>query len=251
MNFMTFLRLISIISMSLLFISCVPEQGSKWGVHDLSRPRPRVVRPGQTDDAPPSDAVVLFNGTDFDHWKHVSGSDQVRWKIKDNYMEVTPKTGDIETREGFGSCQLHIEWRTPEPVHGSGQGRGNSGIFFMGRYEVQVLDSYNNDTYPDGQAGAIYGQKPPLVNACRKPGQWQSYDIIFHAPIFENEKIQKPATITVFHNNVLVQDNWQIKGTTYHSKAAGYQAHPAKLPLRLQDHHNPMRFRNIWIRPLD
>jgi hypothetical protein len=250
MNFEKFFKLITIL-MPLLFISCKSEQIEKWSIHDLSRPKPRVVRPGQTNDAPPSDAIILFDGTDFDHWKNVAGSGPVQWIIKDDYMQVVPQTGDIETRQAFGSCQLHIEWRTPAEIKGTGQGRGNSGVFLMGRYEVQMLDSYNNQTYPDGQAGAIYGQKPPLVNACRKPGQWQSYDIIFHAPVFENDKIAKPARITVLHNKILIQDNWQIKGTTFHSKPPEYQTHPAKLPLRLQDHHNPMRFRNIWIRPLN
>jgi hypothetical protein len=144
-----------------------------------------------------------------------------------------------------------VEWQTPEAAQGNSQGRSNSGVFLMSKYEVQVLDCYNNTTYADGQTGAIYGQKPPLVNACRKPGQWQTYDIVFHAPVFEGDKVVKPATITVLHNGVLIQDHWEIQGTAFHKIRAYYEPHADKLPIKLQDHGNPIRFRNIWIRPLE
>ena len=222
----------------------------EWDVHDMDRLRPPVVTPGEEDRLPPSDAIVLFDGTDVSAWHGRDGQD-VPWTVKDGYMEVVPRSGDIRTRQFFGSCQLHIEWAAPEEIDGSGQDRGNSGVFFMDRYEVQILDSYDNDTYPDGQAAAIYGQAPPLVNASREPGQWQSFDIIFRAPVFEGGELKKPATITVFHNGVLVQDHWEIQGTTRHKQRPSYDPHPDKLPIRLQDHRDRVRFRNIWIRPLD
>lgn len=241
------LMLISIVA----FVACQAQHLTQWAVHDESRPHPPVIRPGETDNDPPSDAIVLFDGTDLSVWKSTKDGGPAKWKVQDGFMEVTPKAGDIQTRQAFGSCQLHIEWRTPDLVKGESQGRGNSGVFLMEKYEVQVLDCYNNVTYADGQAAAIYGQNPPLVNVCRKPGQWQSYDIIFHAPVFEGDKVIKPATITVLQNGVLVQDHWVIKGTTFWKKRAYYEPHTEKLPLRLQDHGNPTRFRNIWIRPLE
>lgn len=234
----------------LVVISCTAQQVGQWAVHDMSRPRPAVVTPGKTDDAPPSDAIVLFDGTDLSQWKSIKGGGEAKWKVQDGYMEVVPKTGSIKTKQGFGSCQLHIEWRTPDVVEGDGQKRGNSGVFLMGKYELQVLDSYDNVTYADGQAGAVYGQKPPLVNVCREPGQWQTYDILFHAPQFDGDKVVNPATITVLQNGVLVQDHWEIQGTAFHKKPAYYEPHADKLPLQLQDHGNPMRFRNIWIRSI-
>ena len=229
------------------WLGCTAAVKHQWKVNDVTRPHPPVVTPGATDNAPPSDAVVLFDGTDLSHWKTDNGS-PAGWKVENGYMEVVPKSGTIHTDQAFGSCQLHVEWAEPEVVKGNGQERGNSGIFLMGHYEVQVLDCYDNPTYADGQTGAIYGQKPPLVNACRKPGQWQTYDIIFHAPVFEGDKVKKPATVTVIQNGVLVQDHWVIEGSTFHKKRAVYEPHPAKLPLQLQDHGNPVRFRNIWIR---
>ncbi len=237
--------------LSMALISCNGTQVRKWAKHDPARTHPPVVTPGQTDRQPPSDAVVLFDGTDLGAWQNTRDGGEAKWKIIDDYMEVVPKSGDIATRQPFGSCQLHIEWSTPEVVNGASQGRGNSGVFLMSKYEVQILDSYENVTYADGQAGAVYGQNPPMVNASRKPGRWQSYDIIFHAPKFKDGKAEKPATITVLHNGVLIQDNWVIRGTTYHKNASTYEPHPDKMPLVLQDHHNPTRFRNIWIRPLD
>ncbi len=242
----------SILVISILaVIACAAEQSYQWAVHDESRPVPPVVTPGQTDNDPPSDAIVLFDGSNLSAWKSLNDGGDAKWKVQDDFMEVVPKTGDIETRQSFGSCQLHIEWRTPDEVKGDGQGRGNSGVFLMGKYEVQVLDCYDNVTYADGQAAAIYGQKPPLVNVCKKPGQWQTYDIIFHAPVFEADQVVKPAVVTVLQNGVLVQDHWQIEGTTFHKVRSHYEPHAKKLPLKLQDHGNPMRFRNIWIRPLD
>jgi len=227
------------------------QQVTQWGVHDNSRPKPPIVMPGETDNSPPSDAIVLFDGTDLSEWKSCKDGGEAKWKVKDGYMEVVPKTGDIHTRQLFGSCQVHIEWCTPDIAEGNGQERGNSGLFLMERYELQMLDSYNNATYADGQAGAIYGQNPPQVNACKKPGQWQTYDIIFHAPVFEGEKVTKAATVTVFQNGVLVQDHWKIKGATFYKTSTHYEPHAEKMPLRLQDHRNSMRFRNIWVRSLD
>ncbi len=219
---------------------------SKWRVHDKARPVPPSVRPGD-GPAAPSDAIVLFDGRDLSQW--TDGSKEARWKVESGFMEVNG-TGQIQTREHFGDCQLHLEFATPEKVEGSSQGRGNSGVFFFGRYEVQILDSYQNRTYADGQAAALYGQTPPLVNASRGPGKWQSYDIIFHAPRFEGDKLLAPARVTVLHNGVLVQDNTPFIGATAHRAVAQYSPHEATGPIALQDHGNPMRFRNIWIRKL-
>ena len=165
-------------------------------------------------------------------------------------MEVARRTGDIRTKQAFGDCQLHIEWATPEEVVGESQGRGNSGVFLMSTYEVQVLDSYENKSYADGQAGAVYGQKPPLVNASRGPGEWQTYDIVFRRPKFKDGQVIKPATITVLQNGVLIQDHWVIEGETLFQQRARYTDHADKLPIKLQDHGNPVRYRNIWIREL-
>ncbi|MHC4753717.1 MAG: 3-keto-disaccharide hydrolase [Planctomycetota bacterium] len=220
-----------------------------WGVHDRSRPLPEVVTPGTQFGDPPSDAIVLFDGTDLSQWEHPKGG-PARWKVENGYMEVVRKSGSVRTKQGFGSCQLHIEWATPEVVKGKDQGRGNSGVYLMKHYEVQVLDSYGNTTYADGQAAAIYGQSPPMVNASRGPGQWQSYDIIFHRPVFKGNKVVKAGTVTVFHNGVLVQDNWAIKGPTAHKREAEYEPHEDRLPISLQNHGNPVRYRNIWLREL-
>jgi hypothetical protein len=207
-------------------------------------PEPKVVTPG-SEGGPPSDAIVLFDGHDLSQWH---GGD--KWLIKDGVATV--HGGGITSKQSFGSCQLHAEWAAPEVVQGEGQGRGNSGIYFQGRYEVQVLDSYGNKTYYDGQAASIYKQWPPLVNACRKPGEWQTYDIIFDAPRFDADgQLTKPAYLTVLHNGVLVQNHAELQGATAWDRAPAYQAHPPKLPLHLQDHGNPVRFRNLWIRELD
>ena len=214
-------------------------------------PPVRVITPGKTAADAPSDAIVLFDGKDASKWKAQQGGGPVKWKIEGNALVVAGGTGGIETKEGFGDCQLHIEWRTPAVVKGESQGRGNSGIFLMGKYELQVLDSYNNRTYSNGQAASIYKQTPPLVNASRGPGEWQTYDILFTAPTFQEDgTVRTPARITVFHNGVLVQNNTTIWGSTQYVGTPNYEKHGDKEPLVLQDHGNPTAFRNIWIRPL-
>jgi 3-keto-disaccharide hydrolase len=221
--------------------------------HARDCPAPPVIDAGRAASpvAPPSDAVILFDGKNLAKWRRADGS-PARWKLKDGYMEVAPGTGAISTAQGFGDVQLHIEWATPAPPQGSDQDRGNSGVFLMGQYEVQVLDSYGNVTYPDGQAGAIYGQFPPLVNASRPPGEWQSYDIVFRRPRFGPDgTLEQPATLTVFHNGVLVQDHRTLTGPTAHQSRPPYKAHPDRLPISLQDHGHPVRYRNIWLRQLE
>jgi hypothetical protein len=207
---------------------------------------PRVVDP----DPLPSDAIVLFDGEDLSQWKSDKDGGPAKWEVKDGAATVNG-TGYISTKQSFGDCQLHIEWATPAVVKGEGQGRGNSGVYLQGRYEIQILDSYINKTYYDGQAGAVYKEYAPLVNVCRKPGEWQAYDIIYHAPRFDDAgKLLKPGRVTVLQNGVLIQDNVEIKGPTGAAGEPKYTAHPLKQPLTLQDHHNPVRFRNIWIREL-
>ena len=207
-------------------------------------PEPKVVLPGAEPGAPPADAIVLFDGKDLSKWKNGEN-----WEILDGYA-ITRKS-DIVTKDSFGDCQMHVEFATPATVQGNGQGRGNSGIYFMERYEVQILDSFNNPTYFDGQCASIYKQTPPMVNVSRKPGEWQTYDIIFEAPRFaEDGKVTKPTIITVLHNGVVVQNHFELTGGTSFIEKPHYTAHPAKLPLRLQFHLNAVRFRNIWIREL-
>jgi 3-keto-disaccharide hydrolase len=236
--------------------ACYAQVQTTWKIHDPNRPLPAVIDPGtsSTQDSPgrpPSDAVVLFDGKDLSHWSHKDGS-AAKWKVENGYAEVAAKTGYIYTREGFGDCQLHVEFAEPVPPKGESQERGNSGVFLMGLYEIQVLDSYENKTYADGQASAVYGQYPPLVNAARPPGQWQSYDILFHGPRFDKDgKLTRPARVTVLHNGVLVQDNVELSGPTAHGQRPPYKSHAEKLPLGLQDHGNPVRYRNIWIRELN
>src|SRR5712671_2468332 len=188
----------------------------KWRVHDVSRPRPPVVTPGAESGRPPSDAIVLFDGANLSRWVTYAKGQPVepKWKVEQGYMEVVPATGGIQTREKFGDVQLHLEWASPAEINGNSQGRGNSGVLLMSRYEIQVLDSYDNPTYADGQAAAIYGQSPPPVNASRKPGEWQTYDIVFEAPQFDDEKLVKPAYVTVFHNGVLMHNRREIIGST-------------------------------------
>jgi hypothetical protein len=227
---------------------------SRWKSNDPDRPVPPVIEPGtpSTQDSPgrpPSDAVVLFAGKDLSYWLGEDGQ-PAKWKVTDGAMEVVPHTKSIHTRQPFGDCQLHVEFREPVPPSGEGQERGNSGVFLMGLYEIQVLDSYDNKTYADGEASALYGQFPPQVNASRPAGQWQMYDVIFHAPRFRDGKLLRPARVTVLHNGVLVQDNVELSGPTAHHDRPPYKATPDKLPLSLQDHGNPVRFRNIWIREL-
>jgi len=213
-------------------------------------PEPEKVTPGE-GNAPPSDAIVLFDGENLDEWESVRGG-EAKWILENGYMTVKPGTGDIMTKRSFRDVQLHIEWRTPAEVVGESQGRGNSGVFLMNQYEVQILDSYNNRTYSNGQAGSIYKQHIPLVNASRGPGEWQTYDIVFMAPVFyEDGRVRNPATITVFHNGVLVQNHVDIRGITHFKGLQWYEAHDERLPIRLQDHSNPVSFRNIWIRELN
>jgi hypothetical protein len=211
---------------------------------------PTIVTPGRSGGDPPSDAIVLFGGKDLSRWRANDGS-PAKWTIRDGYIEVAPGAGDIITSDKFGDVQLHIEWATPAVAKGEGQDRGNSGVFFMERYEVQVLDSYDNKTYFHGQAGAVYKQHAPLVNASRRPGEWQAYDIVFRAPRFDEQgKVIERARITVFHNGVLIQNNVEIYGITYNDRPAIYIAHSPQESIRLQDHGNPTRYRNIWIRRL-
>ena len=245
---------LNFITMKIIYLSaCLALLGfARTGISaeatgEIAPPKdePRVIDPGP----PPSDAIVLFDGKDLSQWAGEKNG-PAKWEIKDGVATVNG-TGSISTKQEFGDCQLHVEWATPEKVEGEGQGRGNSGILLQGRYEVQVLDSYINKTYYHGQAGSIYKQYAPLVNACRKPGEWQTYDIIFHAPRFDADgKLEKPGTVTVLQNGVLVQDNVEIKGITGPTGAPKYRAHPVKQSLVLQDHHNPVRYRNIWIREL-
>jgi hypothetical protein len=226
-----------------------------WPVHDSSRTRPAVVEPTPAPDeppSPPSDAVVLFDGSTLDAWEHLDES-APSWTVQENaYFEVKPGSGPIRTKEGFGDVQLHIEWMVPQSVEGEGQSRGNSGVYLMGTYEVQVLDSHEETTYADGQAAAIYGQYPPLVNAMRPQGEWQTYNIVFRRPHFDEDgNVVKPARMTVFHNGVLVQDHVELTGPTSWKERPPYEEHAARLPLRLQDHSNPVRFRNVWVRGLE
>ena len=224
----------------------------RWGIHDEARPMPPVVDPGPAGPpAPvPSDATVLFDGSTLSGWTTAKGA-PARWLVRDGYMEVVKDSGSIRTAGGFGDCQLHVEWASPAAAVGSSQDRGNSGVFLMDTYEVQVLDSYNSKTYADGMAAAIYGQFPPLVNASRGPGQWQTYDIVFHAPRFDGRGLLlAPARMTVFHNGILVHDNDELTGPTAHKARPPYKMHPASMPISLQDHGHPVRFRNIWIRQL-
>jgi len=223
--------------------------GQKWTpeLTDIFKPVPRLVTPG-TGTSPPSDAIFLFDGTNLDQWEKEGGG-PAGWEVKDGIMTVVKGSGSIRTRQGFGDVQLHIEWRTPAEVVGEGQGRGNSGVFLQSLYEVQVLDSYENSTYVNGQAGAVYKQHIPLVNACRPPGKWQTYDIIFTAPRFkEDGSLFSPATMTVLQNGVLIQNHVTLLGPTEDIGLPSYKMHDLKLPLMLQDHGNPVSYRNIWIR---
>ncbi len=213
--------------------------GQKWKVHDKTRPRPERVTPGDV----PSDAVVLFDGKDLSKWKGA-------WKAENGYVEVVRGKGDLVSTEEFGDCQLHIEWCAPAGGKAQGQARGNSGVFLMSRYEIQVLDSHESITYADGQAAAIYGQWPPLVNASRPSGEWQSYDIVFTAPRFKDDKLESPAYVTVLHNGVVVHNHAEILGPTAHRSLPKYAPHGAAGPIRLQDHGDPVRYRNIWVRKL-
>jgi len=230
--------------------------GQHWRVHDLHRPQPPRVRPAALalPVGPPSDAIVLFDGRDLSEWVQLprGGGKPVepRWIVRDGYMEVAPGTGSLVSKRKFGDLQLHVEWCVPAEPCGSGQWRGNSGVMLMGRYEVQVLDPVDNPTYADGMAGSIYGQWPPMVNPGRTRGEWQSFDIIFEAPRFEGERLVKPAYLTLLFNGVVVHHHQQILGPVAHATIRSYEPHGPEEPLVLQDHRVPVRFRNIWVRPL-
>lgn len=231
-----------------------PDEHHPWAVHDGNRPEPKRVVPGtfsspEQAGKPPSDAIVLFDGADLSKWQDDKGQTP-KWTVQDGYMQVLPGSGQIKTREEFGDCQLHIEWRAPEKVTENSQGRGNSGVFFMGRLEIQVLDSYNNVTYADGHAGAYYGINPPMALPLRPPGTFQVYDIVFRRPIYKDGVAIDPGYVTVMVNGVLVQDHTPLEGSGGHMGRTKPGPFPEKGPLALQDHGNTMRFRNIWYREL-
>ena len=229
-----------------------PEDTEVW------TPVPKVVTPGATNTAPPSDAIVLFDGRNLDEWIVAGDTTKpARWLVRKGVMTVSKAAGDIETRRRFTNYQIHLEWRVPAGITGAGQARGNSGLYLGstpdGGYELQILDSYRNTTYVNGQAGSVYKQHIPLANAMRKPGEWQAYDVIWTAPTFNADgSLRSPAYLTAIHNGVLVQNHVQLKGDTKYIGAPEYKAHGA-LPLRLQAHGDPsapISFRNIWVRTL-
>lgn len=247
---------VQVFLIQLLLVQLLAAQAPmKWKIHDLNRPAPPVIDPGtastpDTPGRPPSDAVVLFDGKDLSLWADKDGK-PARWTVENGHAQVLPESGYIFTKQKFGDCQLHVEFAEPLPAVGESQERGNSGVFLHGLYEIQVLDSYQNKTYADGQAAAVYGQYPPQVNAARPPGQWQAYDIIFHGPRFSKDgKVVRPARVTLLDNGVLVQDNVELTGPTAHGQRPPYTPQPEKLPLALQDHGTLVRYRNIWIREL-
>jgi len=232
----------------------VPRDPSQWPQHSMDRPRPPVVMPGPVGTStPPSDAIVLFDGHGLEAWRSTNPTaGPAPWRVTRGYFEVAPGTGGIATRERFGDVQLHIEWSSPTEAGDSGQDRGNSGVFLMGRYEVQVLDSWENPTYADGQAGSIYGQFPPAVNPIRAPGEWNSYDIVFHRPRFDGQgRVTTPGRVTLFFNGVLVHDEQVIIGPTSHGRRSAYETHDGALPISLQDHGHKVRFRSVWVRRLE
>lgn len=227
--------------------------GQKWRVHDIDRPHPAVVTPGAEAGKPPADAVVLFDGKDFSHWHQRGHSGGPKWKIENGYMEIVGGTGDLLSNEKFGTAQYHVEWSEPSDlVQGTSQGRGNSGFILMDSYEIQVLDTLDNKTYADGQAGAIYGQWPPMVNPIRPAGQWNAYDIVFEAPKFVDGKLAKPAFVTLFFNGVAVHNRQEVVGPMAHREIHKYQPHGVEESLCLQDHDptTHVRYRNIWARKL-
>ncbi len=238
------------------FYGDAPDDHHPWAVHDRNRPQPPLVAPGSpsTQDQPgkpPSDAVVLFDGTDLSKWEADEGQGvPTKWVVKNGAMECVPGSGYIRTREKLGDCQLHVEWAAPTKVQGESQGRGNSGVFLMGLVEIQVLDDYNNPTYADGFAASVYGQHAPFANALKPPGEFQVYDIVFRRPIYQDGKQIDPGYVTVFENGVLVQDHAIIEGPTGHMARSKAEPFPSVGPLKLQDHGNPVRYRNIWYRPL-
>ena len=223
--------------------------GGQWQVHDYRRPQPQVITPAAEAGQPPSDAIVLFDGADLSGWAGRDG--EAQWKVENGYMEVVPRTGDIQTKECFGDCQLHLEFACPVEVKGESQGRGNSGVFMMGLYEIQVLDGYDNPTYADGITASLYGEYPPLVNACREPGAWQTYEILWTAPRFSGVTLVSPAYLTLLHNGAVVHNHIEVMGPTGHRDVYPYKAHAPAGPLKLQDHGDLVRYRNIWYRPLE
>ena len=239
-------KIIALFAASLFIVTSYgqkPEETEDW-----SR-KPEHVTPG-IGNKPPSDAIILYGGPeDLNNWVNEKGG-EAKWNAED-ILTVVPKSGGIKTKQSFGDVQLHVEWRSPEVIVGEGQGRGNSGVYIMGNYEVQVLDSYESETYYNGQAGSIYKQHIPLVNACLPPGKWQVYDIMFTAPHFNDDgTLKSPTYITVIHNGVLIQNHVELTGSTAFIGKPTYKPHPKKLPLLLQDHGNPVSFRNIWVREL-
>ncbi len=246
------IALLGLASLALL-AATQSEKTFKWKVHDMSRPQPPVVDPGPSGpiSGPPADAIVLFGPTKPTLAAWTGSGGEPKWKVVDGAMVVEPGSGDITTKDAFGDVQLHVEWMVPPACKCESQHGCNSGVFLMDRYETQVLNSNGNVTYADGMAGSIYGQYPPLVNACRPQGQWNVYDIVFRAPVFGADgKLLHPATETLFFNGVLVQDNVELLGETVHGARASYKAHPATGPIHLQDHGDPIHYRNIWVRKL-
>jgi hypothetical protein len=230
-------------AMSLICLGAAinPLQAQEY-LNGVEWEKPPIITPGKTNSDPPSDAVILFDGKDLSAWENAD-----KWKVENGEMVIGK--GAIRTKESFGDCQLHIEWSAPVPATGQSQGRGNSGIFLMEKYELQVLDSYDNETYFDGQAGAIYKQTPPMVNAMRPPGEWNTYEVLWTTPRFsENGSLESPAYITAIHNGAVILNHFELKGDTPFVRAPKYTKHPETGPISLQDHGNPVRFRNIWVR---
>ena len=234
-----------------------PDASHPWAIHDMNRPQPPRVEPAtfssqEKPGTPPSDAVVLFGGTDaaISNWISDKNGEPTKWVVKDATLQCVPGSGYVRSKDEFADCQLHIEWSAPSEVHGDSQGRGNSGVFLMGQVEVQVLDNYNNPTYADGAAGSVYGVNPPMANALRKPGEWQVYDIVFRRPIYKDGQLVDAGYLTVFCNGVLIQDHTPLQGGGGHKARTKDRPFPEKGPLKLQDHGNPVRYRNIWYRPL-
>src|SRR4051812_32411256 len=234
-----------------------PDATHPWAIHDMNRPQPPRVEPGtfssqQQPGKPPSDAIVLFDGSEaaLANWVSDKNGEPTKWEVKEGVFQCVPGSGYVRTKEEWEDCQLHVEWSAPTEVKGDSQGRGNSGIFLMGQVEVQVLDNYNNPTYADGFAGSVYGVSPPMANSLHKPGEWQVYDIVFRRPVFKDNQELDPGYLTVFINGVLVQDHTPIEGGGGHKARSHPHPFPEQGPLKLQDHGNPVRYRNIWYRPL-
>lgn len=240
--------------LGLLAAASLKQDTKQWAVHDPKRPQPTVVTPGTTScgttaGTAPSDAIDLFNGSSLDAWR--SGNGPAKWIVKDGILTINPRSGDIQTVANFEDVQFHIEWMIPADRATNGQGGGNSGVYFMSQYEIQILNAFKNTTYADGTAASFYGQHPPLVNPCRPKGEWNVYDIVFHAPRWDGDgNLTAPARATVLFNGVLVHDNRDFWGTTSHARRATYGTPHGPGPIRIQDHGDPLRFRNIWVRRL-